>query len=417
MRLLLNLFFVIVIPGALASAQTAQQLALDRDASALLEQDFLVFDPHYKEEREARVARTKELAKQMFAEEAKGTKTTCGHQILFELGSLLISSADFKFIDSRLHDLEASIGHPSSDKQDNDGMWGSCYREWYLKLYATYDHLEANAEDEPSPHSLPTFLAHVSTPQKLTSYLDSLSISDVRHTGVDHEREFNETLATLLQIIVRRKPENYTVDPALRDALLGRVLHHYRNPQTGYFGERYRRDGHEDFPDDLSMTFHVISYLKGRVPDMPQVLDTTLAIKDFSYPAGWLWKGDFWNHNNMDVVALFHLGWDEATAGQKRAMSTEIDRMLTWCLHDSLQPDGSFKVNIADGSLEDAEYYGASFLARIGFFDRSQRFWTDRDFPETTDVKKRIVAFVQAHRDSGPTGDHYKSTLEALDVR
>jgi hypothetical protein len=417
MRFLLVLFSANVLAAALASAQTPQQLALDRDAWSLLEQDFIAFNPHYKEEREARVARTKELARQMFAEEAKGAKTTCGHQILFELGSLLLSSADFKLIDSRLHDLEASIGHPSSDKADNDGMWGFCYEAWYLKLYATYDHLEANAPDEPSPHPLPPFLARVFTPEKLTSYLDSLSVSDVRHTGVDHEREFNETVATLLQMIVRHKPENYIVDPSLRDALLDRVLHHYRNPDTGYFGERYRRDGREDFPDDLSMTFHVISYLKGRVPDMPRVLDTTLAIKDFSYPAGWLWKGEFWNHNNMDVVALFHLGWSEATPAQKRAMSAEIDRMLTWCLHDSLQPDGSFKVNIADGSLEDAEYYGTSFLARIGFFDRSQRFWTDRDFPETADVKKRILAFVQHHRGSGPTGDDYKSTLEALGVQ
>ena len=128
-------------------------------------------------------------------------------------------------------------------------------------------------------------------------------------SGLDHEREFNETVATLLQMIVRGKPENYKVDPALRDALLDRVLHRYRNPDTGYWGERYRRDGREDFPDDLSMTFHVVSYLKGKVPDMPRVLDTTLAIKDFNYPAGWLWKGQFWNHNNMDVVALFHYGW------------------------------------------------------------------------------------------------------------
>ena len=414
----MRFFFILLLANAaLVSAQAPQQLALDHDASSLLEQDFIAFDPHYREERESRVTRTKELAKRMFTEEAQGAKTACGHQILFELGSLLLSSADFKLIDLRLHDLEASIGHPSSDKPDADGMWGSCYQEWYLKLYATYDHIESNAADEPSPHPLPVFLVRVSTPEKLTSYLDSLSVSDVCHTGVDHEREFNETVATLLQIIVRRKPENYTVDPALRDALLDRVLHRYRNPDTGYFGELYLRNGHEDFPDDLSMTFHVVSYLKGKVPDMPRVLDTTLAIKDFGYPAGWLWKGEFWNHNNMDVVALFHLGWSEASPNQKKAMATEIDRMSTWCLQDSLQPDGSFKVNVADGSLEDAEYYGTSFLARLGFFDRSQRFWTDREFPESSDVKRRIVAFVQAHRGSGPTGDNYKSTLEALGMR
>ncbi len=399
-----------------ASAQASQQLALDRDASSLLEQDFVAFNPHYKEEHESRVARTKALAKRMYEQEAKGGKNACGHQVLFELGSLLISSADFKLIDARLHDLEANIGHSSSDKQDADGMWGACYQEWYLKLYATYDHLEAAAGDDPAPHALPVFLARVATPEKLAAYLDPLSVPDVRHTGLDHERELNETVATLLQMIIRRKPENYTVDPALHDALLDRVLHRYRNAETGYWGERYRRDGREDFPDDLSMTFHVISYLKGKVSDMPSVLDTTLAIKDFSYPAGWLWKGQFWNHNNMDVVALFRYGWTEANAAQKKAMSAEIGRMLTWCLHDSLQPDGSFKVHIADGSIEDAEYYGSSFLARIGYFDPAQRFWRDRDFPDAVEVKKRILGFVSSHKGSGPTGDNYRSTLELLGV-
>ncbi|MGA8344901.1 MAG: hypothetical protein WB781_23425 [Candidatus Sulfotelmatobacter sp.] len=413
MRLLLT---VVLILGSAASAEIPRQTAVDRDAFALLQQDFVAFNPHYKDQREPRVGRTYALAKRMFDEEDKGGKTTCGHQILFELESLLISSADFKLIDARLRDLETSIGHPSSDKVDQDGLWGACYQQWYLKLYATYDHLEAQARDEPSPHPLPAFLARVSTPEKLTAYLDALSVSDVRYTGLDHEPEFNETVATLLQMIVRRKPENYIVDPALRDALLDRVLHRYRNLETGFWGERYRREGREDFPDDLSVTFHVVSYLKGKVPEMPRVLDTTLAIKDFNYPAGWLWKGEFWNHNNMDVVALFHLGWAQASVSQQKAMATEIDRMLTWCLHDSLQPDGSFKVNIADGSLEDAEYYGTSFLVRIGFFDPAQRFWTDRDFQEAPDVRKRILGFVRAHQGSGPTGDNYRSTLEALGV-
>ncbi len=402
--------------GMVASGQTPPQAALDRDAYPLLEQDFVAFNPHYKAEHETRVARTLALARRMFDEEAKGGKTTCGHQILFELESLLVSSADFKFIDKRLADLEASIGHPSSDKPD-DGMWGACYHEWYLKLYATYDHLEAQAGEDPPPHPLPSFLGRVSTPEKLTAYLDALSVSDVRQSGLDHEREFNETVATLLQMMVRGKPENYKVDPALRDTLLDRVLHRYRNPDTGYWGERYRRDGREDFPDDLSMTFHAVSYLKGKVPEMPRVLNTTLAIKDFNYPSGWLWKGEFWNHNNMDVVALFHYGWSQASPEQRKAMAAEIDHMLTWCLHNSLQPDGSFKVNIADGSLEDAEYYGTSFLARIGYFDSAQRFWTDRTFPEAAEIQKRILGFVRAHQGSGPTGDNYRSTLEALGLR
>ena len=411
------LLIVLLTLSALSFAEVSHQTDLDRAAFALLQQDFTAFDPHYEAEHQLRVARTVVLAKQMFEAEAKGEITTCGHQILFELGSLLISSADFKQIDGRLHDLETSVGHPSSDKADTEGLWGSCYQAWYLKLYATYDYLEAHAPDEPAPHPLPAFLTRASTPEKLTDYLDALSVSDVRYSGVDHEPEFNETVATLLRMIVRRQPENYTVDPALRDALLDRLLHHYRNQETGFWGERYLRDGREDFPDDLSMTFHVISYLKGRVPDMPRVIDTTLAIKDFDYPAGWLWKGQFWNHTNMDVVTLFRYGWSQASVAQQKAIAAEIGRMLNWCYRDSLQADGSFKINIADGSLEDAEYYGTSFLARIGFFDPKQRFWTAQGFPEATEVRKRNLGFVQAHRSSGPTGDNYRSTLEALQIK
>jgi len=62
---------------------------------------------------------------------------------------------------------------------------------------------------------------------------------------------------------------------------------------------------------------------------MPRVLDTTLAFKDFNYPAGWLWKGQFWNHNNMDEVALFHYGWTQASSAKQKAMAAEIDRLLT----------------------------------------------------------------------------------------
>jgi len=413
-RMGLHAAALVLVFSALSQAQLPAPTAVDRNASTLLRQDFVAFDPQYQQERQERVERIVVLAKRMLEDEAKGKKNTCGHQILFELEHLIISSANFRQIDRRIHDLEATIGVTSSDKPDADGMWGACYEEWYLKLYATYDHLEAQAGEETSARPLPQFLARVSTPEKLTLYLDALSLSDVRHTGVDQEPEFNETLATLVQMMVRGKPQNYSVDPALRDALMDRLLHHFRNAETGFWGERYRRNGREDFPSDLSLTFHVVSYLKGKVPEMPRVVDTTLAVRDLDYPVGWLWQGELWNHNNMDVAALFRLGWPEANATQRRRMAAQMKRMLDWCLHDSLQPDGSFKPIIADGSVADAQYYGTSFLARIGFFDPAQRFWTDQSFPSAPQVKARILHFIHAHQGSEPTGDEYRSTLELL---
>jgi hypothetical protein len=76
-----------------------------------------------------------------------------------------------------------------------------------------------------------------------------------------------------------------------------------------------------------------------------------------------------------------------------------------------LQPDGTFKPNIADGSIEEGEYYAASFLARIGFFDKSKRFWTDREFPEADAIRQTIIAYVLAHRNTGGSGGGYYESI------
>ena len=113
----------------------------------------------------------------------------------------------------------------------------------------------------------------------------------------------------------------------------------------------------------------------------------------------------------MDVVALFKAGWPHASAEQKQAMTAEIEKMLHWCLTESLQADGSFKSHIADGSIEEGEYYATSFLARIGFFDKKERFWTGREFPEATAIREKILAYVRAHQTTGGSGGGYYESI------
>ena len=67
----------------------------------------------------------------------------------------------------------------------------------------------------------------------------------------------------------------------------------------------------------------------------------------------------------MDVVVLFGFGWKAATIVQRRAMLEQIQKMLNWCLAESLQPDGSF-AHGGDDSAEENTYFGAAFLSRIG---------------------------------------------------
>ncbi len=401
------LLFALVLAAPLDVApQTAP------DLRSMVDQDFTAFDPHYRDERQRRIGEALKLGREVVAAEANGVNNACSHQILFEIEALLTTTAHFNEIDARLADLRRSLVSPRPDHPDATGLWGACYKAWDLKLYATFDRLEGAASDNSPPRPLPAFLAPVGTPSKLRARLDALATSDVRTTGVDHEREFNET-ATLMQMLVRGRPENYQVSPSLRQALLERVAA-YQDPQTGYWGERYRRNGANVYADDLSITFHIVSYLRGEVPRMTQLLDTLLRTRDADYPEGWLMFGQYWNHNDMDVVTLFRYGWPTASPAQRAQMSGEIQKMLDWCLAQSLQPDGSFKVNVADGSVEDAEYYGASFLDRIGFFDPSKRFWTDQDFPQAAEVRTRILDFARRHAASGPTGDHYQSTIKAV---
>jgi hypothetical protein len=378
------------------------------------EQQFVAFDPHYVEEKAERVARTRVLGQQVIVREATGQNVELSYQILSEIVWRLTQTADFKRLDQRLDDLQASLDHPEhevkAEQQDpTDGSWGRGYTEWFLKLSATWDH-----HDEKMKIPL-RFLDRINSPEKLTSYLMPLSVSDIARTGVDHYREFNEALSCFTRMLTRNQPKGYTYDPKLKETFMDLLLHRFRNPVTGYWGGSYVIDGRVQFVDDLSITFHTITYLKGNVSDLDKVAATTLAIKDLDYPVGWLYKGQYWNHNNLDVVGILQYAWPSASTAQKKALALELNKMLRWTVDESLQLDGSFKRVEADGSMENKTYFGTAFLARLGYFDKSKRFWTDQDFPEAEGVRQRIIGFIEKHRKGGAEGGkQYEDALEEL---
>ena len=380
------------------------------------EHDFLAFDPRYKEELTNRIARARALGRQVISREIAGQNTGLSHQILSEIIWLISSTADFKQMDQRLDDLQASLDHPDREAQaeeqnPTDGSWGQGYTEWFFKVIASYSHLD----DTTSRFQ---FIDRINSPEKLADYLTSVSVSDIPRTGVDHEREFNESLSNLMRMILRHKPKQYAYDPKLKATLMDLILHRFRNPTTGYWGESYIRNGRVYFVDDLSMTFHVVSYLKGDVPDMDKVVATTLAAQNAEFPVGCLAQGQHYDHLNMDVAELFRLGWPHASDARKKAIAIELHKLLQWCLTESLQPDGSFKMWVGDNSKEESTYYGASFLVRVGYFDKSKRFWTGEDFPEAENIRQKIISYIEKHLKSGATGGgYYQSALEQLDYK
>jgi hypothetical protein len=408
---------LILVVAVLASPVNGQIPPSDLNDEATLLKEMVAFNPDYIKLRRARWAQVQELERQVLAREVAGKSTACSHQILEEIEWLDDSTADFQRLDRRMADLKASLADPGGEavggKQDpQDGSWGSCCTEWFFKLDSSFDHLHEDSATNGVAYP-PRFLDRVNSPEKLSNYLSSVWLSDVPKTGVDRRREFNESLSNLMRLILKDRPVGYAWNPNLKAALQDLVLNRFRNPKTGWWGGAFVRNGHVEFVDSLSETYHVIMYLKGNVPDLPKMVNTLLAVKDLNYPVGWLKRGGYSNHHNMDVVTLLRFGWPYLDDAQKKAVSVEIGKMVKWCATESLQPDGSFGQQ--QDSIEENTYFGVEFLDRIGYFDKSRRFWTSEEFPEAAAARLKIIAYIQKHESTGGTGGgYYRDALDAL---
>lgn len=380
-----------------------------RDINQIKTQQYVAFDPRYKEEKTNFLGRFRPVAKQIFAKEDAGGDVRCASEIYQELLWLITSSADFRRMNERLDDLELDLASSATNASvSQKGTEPECVTEWWERLELAYKHVKS---EDPIP---PEILDRINSPEKLTAYLTPLSVSDISRIGMDNSLQFNMSLADLIRWVVRDRPNDKAFDSKLKETLTNLVLH-FQDPETGFWGQRYVINGRGQFVPDLSTTFHIVTYLKGEVPHLDRIMATTLATKDMESPVGWLYKGQNYNHNNVDVVYLFKWGWPVASAGQKKAMAAGIQDMLNRCLAESLQPDGSFKHLAADQSIEEATYFGADFLSYIGYFDKSKRFWTDQGFPQAEEVRQRIIGFVEKHRASGAAGGgDYSTILEEL---
>ncbi len=362
------------------------------------------------------------MKRRLFALELQGKAYRPAHQVLYETEWICGSTHDYQRMGERVKALEEAMQDTASaqaadEQSEIDGSWGKWYTEWFFKLDASYDQVTELARQGRVPKYPVHFLDRINSPEKLTGHLNHLLISDLKTEGVDHRRELNETISDLMRLILGNQPKSYAYDPRLKAAMLDWLLNTARNPETGYWGAWYRipNDTTIKKTGDLSITFHIVSYLHGNVPDWQKIIATTLAIKNKKYPLGWLEGSSYLNHNNMDVIQLFSMGWSKASSDEQEAMRVEIRKMLHWCLSESLQPDGSFKLQDSDDSRETCESFGADFLARLGYFDRSKRFWTDGDFPEADKVRTNIIQFIRAHIHSGGEGGvYYRNALKEL---
>jgi hypothetical protein len=311
--------------------------------------------------------------------------------MIIEAEWLLNYTAEWPKLDRQLEAIERSLATKDQSfalRQTLDGSWGACYRAWFEKIDGTVDFLgdlPASGDGRPPRLQYPfEILQKINSSQVLIPYLYRLQVSQIAKTGIYEREELNALEGALSQLLFKENLRTLLqangalfIDQQYVDAYR-RFLDDTQDPILGYWGPCIMAGREIIRAADLSQTYHIIAYRKGAVNHWRQIIETTLAIKDVAYPFGWRHNGQYSNHNNYDVVRILRLGWPYMTPEEIGQARTEIRAMLRWALRDSIGPDGEFRDDpgVSD-SVDEAYYYGVSFLVEADYWNTERRFWDD----------------------------------------
>jgi hypothetical protein len=150
--------------------------------------------------------------------------------------------------------------------------------------------------------------------------------------------------------------------------------------------------------DDLSITFHIVSYLRGEVDHLGQIAATTLAMSEGTYPFGWKQvNGEPRPHHLYDAVRLVRLGWSSLSLSQRRLAEEKFSAALKWRLSTLFDGQGRIAPRPdPHETLEDAAYFTVSLLDELGYFDPKKRFWTERKLPDGEPLREQLIAYLRA---------------------
>lgn len=389
---------------SLADETHDPQHLMTAEIQGMVLREFERRDPDYLRERTAYATKLAPLVESLIALQEKGEDMSCSEQIYIESRWLLDHTADWQRLATRIDALRSSMKTVAQgfarEQSATDGSWGACYEEWFLKLDATITALNDLADHGKVPAFPLSFVDRIGSAEALRDYLHDLLISDVAGTGIDQRDELGAVTGALSQLLFKERLRRFIDTPAKGTAFDDAYVEAYRrfldasqDPATGYWGAWYRVGSRLYKGADLSLTFHTISYLEGEVRFWPRIIDTTLAIKSFEYPYGWMKNGTYNHHNSYDVLKIFRYGWPHISEKQRERVRAEIAAMLAWCLEHPMNSHAPFPVDAASyGSPGDYYYYAVSFLDEIGYWDPAKRFWTSRDFPGSLALCRSIKA-------------------------
>ena len=348
--------------------------------------------------RDQRIAEFNPQIKPLLAEinrhQSMGEPMAYSQNIYRELRWYLNFTRDRAAIADRLADLRQSLDQAdfqasATNQQPADGSWGLGCKLWYLRLCYSVDHLQDRPAGQPPEFPL-RFLDAINSPEKLTARLEANLHNDFLRSGQFNREEMDETISGVARLLWRPEALPYSFHPGLKPALLD-FINRWQIPETGCWGQwLIDRRGRTWKMDDAGITLHVVADLQGQVAHLDRIAVRLLELAPLDYPAGLRVAGHYENHLNWDAVKIFRYAWPVLDAPARTRVRTEIGAMLDWCLHQSLQRDGTFAPSESDDTVADACFFGDRFLDETGFYDPTKRFWTDREFPIGPAVQERV---------------------------
>ena len=249
------------------------------------------------------------LVKEIERHQAAGEGMQYSMHIYREIRWRLNFTPDVETTRARIAELRQSLSQPeqqelATQQQASDGSWGLGIKVWYLKLYYS---VEDGLDNGAIPRYPLAFLDRINSPEKLTAHLNSVLLDDFTKTGVFNREELDETFSALARLLLR---PNESITHSIRDYRVrcgnlwcaGKIL------ATGCWGQwMIDRQGRIWKMDDMGMTFHVISDLRGQVDRLDRIAKRVLTLDPVSFPAGIRFNGHYENHLNWDVVKIFPL--------------------------------------------------------------------------------------------------------------
>jgi hypothetical protein len=334
-------------------------------------------------------ARMNEVEACLAEREWQGEDTSYARAALYGLDYWVSCTTELEKVNATLEHLNRVLdckNPPSALTQDPDGSFGLGTDVWFLKLDRSTDQLLAR--EWPWPRR-PMFLECINNPIRMVTYLQDLSWSDLVRCGRDNRKELNLAISVISRLVIKGGQAGYLSGPGFLRAFEQFVLD-WQDPATGFFGETYIIDekGNTFRTKDLSLTFHMVRYVPHLVRWWPRLIDTLLLMREEIYPQGWLNGGtddpeceQMTDHNNYDVVEIFHRGWLQMEPRQREMASAAVKDLLDWSLKCSITNQGTLLSPDKSDPIPDAFYYAASFLDTIGYFQSRKRFWSADPVP------------------------------------